>query len=66
MMQKETTSLAIDGMHQLTLYDDRVYRLEVLQEYSREKTVSPPTPSPYFCLHIISSIKIAADIYSAW
>ena len=24
MMQKETTSLAIDGMHQLTLYDDRV------------------------------------------
>ena len=30
------------------------------------KAVSPPTPSPYFCLHIISNIKIAADIYSAW
>ena len=30
------------------------------------KAVSPPLSSPYFCLHIISSIKIAADIYSAW
>ena len=36
------------------------------QRYQNTKSLlKAPTPSPYFCLHIISSIKIAADIYSA-
>ena len=37
MMQNETTSTAIDGMHQSSDIMMTEYRLKMLQEYSREK-----------------------------